>query len=227
MGWTHLRACYGFNMRVWIGGVLTTYPARWFFCDPNAKMFPNPHGAEAEPWLKDFEINKEWGDDGTLKKLDRGINPGYRGLCSVGKPQWFIDGHLPADFLEGPDPIVPFCCGHLPPFNPDPRCPIICGACEHGCSKAKYKVTMKELGSGVTVVVFIVTPTPASCVYFEGNSLWQCTLDLSGVNMVCKIQGTGAPLNVFTSDGPIPCCNLPYTQTGGAAPGFILLIEDA
>ena len=34
--WTYLRACYGFNMRVWIGGVETIFPAHWFFCDEGA-----------------------------------------------------------------------------------------------------------------------------------------------------------------------------------------------
>jgi hypothetical protein len=124
MAWTWLRSCYGFNMRVWVGGVETIYPARWFFCDPDAQWFPSPHGAEASPWLKDFEHNLEWGDDGTLKKLDRGINPGYAGQSFVGDSQWFVDGHLPIEVITQPPACLAPTCGPLPPFNPDPRCPI-------------------------------------------------------------------------------------------------------
>ena len=142
MVWTYLRACYGFNMRVWVGGVETIYPARWFFCDPDAKPFASPHGAEASPWLKQFERNLEWGDDGTLKKLDRGINPGYPGICSVGDPQWFIDGHLPASVGVWKTPVLTPCCGHLPPANSDARCPqdpfVPCVLCQDGTAAAKY-----------------------------------------------------------------------------------------
>lgn len=123
MAWTWLRACYGFNMRVWVGGVETIYPARFFFCDPDAQWFPSPHGAEASPWLKDHEVNEEWGDDGTLKKLDRGINPGYPGQCFVGDPQWFIDGQLPASVGDWTTPVITPCCGYVPTVIPDHRCP--------------------------------------------------------------------------------------------------------
>jgi hypothetical protein len=123
MAWTWLRSCYGFNMRVWVGGQETIYPARWFFCDPNAQWFPSPHGAEANPWLKQYEVNEAWGDDGTLKKLDRGINPGYPGQCFVGDPQWFIDGRLPAAISKYIQPVITPCCEYVPPANTDPRCP--------------------------------------------------------------------------------------------------------
>lgn len=152
MAWTWLRSCYGFNMRVWVGGVETIYPARWFFCDPDAKWFPSPHGAEASPWLKDFEVNEEWGDDGTLKKLDRGINPGYPGQCFVGDPQWFIDGHLPAVVGTWTPPFVTPCCNHVPPANTDSRCPqppqFQCTNCVEGRGAYQYKVVATG-GTGV------------------------------------------------------------------------------
>lgn len=123
MAWTWLRACYNFNLRLFVGGVERVYPARWFFCDPDAQWFPSPHGAEASPWLKQYEVNLDWGDDGTLKKLDRGINPGYPGRCFVGDPQWFIDGQVPASLSTYQTPIITPCCGHVPAASTDPRCP--------------------------------------------------------------------------------------------------------
>lgn len=152
MVWTRLRACYGFDMRVYIGGVETIYPARWFFCDPSARVFPNPHGAEASPFLKDHEVNLEWGEVKGRKTLDRGINPGYPGQCFVGDPQWFIDGQLPAELAIYKPPVLTPCCGYLPPPNPDPRCPVDplvdCGQCPSGKAFRRYKVTYTG-GTGV------------------------------------------------------------------------------
>lgn len=123
MIWTYLRSCYGFDMRVYVGGVEKIYPARWFFCDPDALPFPSPHGAEASPWLKDWEKNESWGEVGTKRTLDRGINPGYPGQCFVGDPQWFIDGQVPAEIAVYVPPVVTPCCGYVPPASIDPRCP--------------------------------------------------------------------------------------------------------
>jgi hypothetical protein len=110
-------------MRLFVGGEEKIYPARWFFCDPDAQRFPSPHGGEASPWLKQFETNLDWGDTGDLKQLDRGINPGYPGQTFVGDPQWFVDGQLPAEFVHQPPLCPPSLCGPLPPINADPRCP--------------------------------------------------------------------------------------------------------
>jgi hypothetical protein len=101
-------------MRVWIGGVETLVPARWFFCAPGAPAFPSPHGAEAGPWLRDNEVNEEWGEVSGPKILDKGVNPGYQGLCHLGADQWFIDGELPANVLAGPTPAIPLCCQLVP-----------------------------------------------------------------------------------------------------------------
>ncbi len=110
-------------MRVWIGGVETLLPARWFFCDADALPFPGEHGAEASPWLKQYEVNDDWGEVAEPRTLDRGINPGYPGQCHVGDPQWFVDGHLPADFATYTAPVLTPCCGYIPPASDDPRCP--------------------------------------------------------------------------------------------------------
>lgn len=129
MIWTHLRSCYGFDMRVFVGGVEKIYPARWFFCDPLAEWFPSPHGAEASPWLKDGEINEAWGEIKGRKTLDRGINPGYPGQCFVGELEWFVDGHVPAVVDQYVPPKLTPCCGHVPCDYSDSRCPqppIVC-----------------------------------------------------------------------------------------------------
>jgi hypothetical protein len=120
MRWTWLRACYSFPMRVYIGGRAYAVPARWYFCDPNAQLYPSPHGCEASPWLLNFERNDAWGEitpwpqdqrpGTTWRGLNRGTNPGYVGLCYVGDRQWFTDGMLPADVLSRPPLPFPDCC---------------------------------------------------------------------------------------------------------------------
>lgn len=119
MIWTWLRSCYRFKMRVFVGGVERIFPARWFWCMPGAQVFPGAHGAEASPWLKNYEVNYDWGEvtpyptdyDGTyIRGLDRGLNPGYPGQCFVGQPGWFIDGRLPAGITDGAPPPYPACC---------------------------------------------------------------------------------------------------------------------
>lgn len=122
MIWTWLRSCYSFRMRVYIGRHEYIVPARWFFTLPGARPFPFPHGAEASPWLKNYERNDEWGEvtpyptdrDADYRRLlDRGLNPGYLGQRYVGEDQWFVDGELPGDILSGsPPPIQKLC---LPP----------------------------------------------------------------------------------------------------------------
>lgn len=124
MIWTYLRSCYSFYMRLYIGGRETVVPARWLFCAPGAKYFPSPHGGEASVWLQNFEVNREWGEvtpwpqdpipPTTWRILDRGINPGYAGLCYVGERQWFNDGRLPADILSRPVTPFPECCFPTP-----------------------------------------------------------------------------------------------------------------
>lgn len=99
-------------MRVWIGGVKTVVPARWFFCDDGAKFFSGEHGCEASPWLKSHEVNTDWGEIEGTKTLDRGVNPGYTGQCSHGDAQWFVDGKLPADIYTR----IPDVCGGCGPF---------------------------------------------------------------------------------------------------------------
>lgn len=110
-------------MRVWVGVHETLLPARWFFCAPGALPFPGEHGAEASPWLKDYEVNDDWGEVKGTKILDKGINPGYPGQCNVGDPQWFVDGQLPAELGVWKDPVLTPCCGYVPSANPDARCP--------------------------------------------------------------------------------------------------------
>lgn len=123
MIWTFLRSCYSFSMRVFVGGQAMTFPARWYFCAKGAKLFPSPHGAEASPWLKNYEVNADWGEvtpyptDPTAsasRGVDRGLNPGYPGLCFVGQPQWFVDGQLPPGILQKQPPPFPACCKPTP-----------------------------------------------------------------------------------------------------------------
>jgi hypothetical protein len=214
-------------MRVFIGGVEVIYPARWFFCDPNAKWFPDPHGAEAQPWLKDFEVNRDWGDVGDLKKLDRGINPGYPGQCSVGNAEWFLDGQLPADFLLGPDPIVPSCCGHLPPFNPDPRCPEKCSGCIAFDPKKVWHFDIKEASGQEVASGNMPGSLTQSCVWFIGNSLATFNLDLSGGKLVFTYTGFGphGPIvNTFQTTEPIDCVNLPFVIDSSSLPPLVLTL---
>lgn len=121
MVWTWLRSCYPFTMRLFIDGVETEVPARWFYTVPGAKQFPFPHGCEASAWLTRHEVNPYWGevtpyplDPEALdsRHTDRGQNPGYQGQCYVGQDSWFIDGQLPA-FSSPPDPL-PECCFRAP-----------------------------------------------------------------------------------------------------------------
>lgn len=114
--WVLMRSCYTFPMRLYIGGVEATYPARWFWCYSIAQFPAMPHGLQASPWLRTGEVNKVWGEvtpyptDPTasfIRGLDRGLNPGYPGQAVIGDPQWFIDGQLPADILAGPIPPMP------------------------------------------------------------------------------------------------------------------------
>jgi hypothetical protein len=119
MVWTYLRSCYSFTMRLYIGGVETHFPARFYWCLSTAKLFPFAHGCESSVWLKNYEINDQWGEvtpyptdsrSFTLRGLDRGLNPGYPGLCFIGQDSWFVDGMLPAGILDGPIPPMPVCC---------------------------------------------------------------------------------------------------------------------
>lgn len=121
MVWTYLRSCYTFPMRVFVGGQEVLLPARWYFCADGAKPFPFAHGGEASPWLKTSmgEVNAAWGEvtpyptdpnANFSRGLDRGLNPGYRGQCYIGDPQWFIDGQLPAGILTQPPPPMAGCC---------------------------------------------------------------------------------------------------------------------
>lgn len=112
-------------MRIFIGGIPYIFPARWFFCNPGAKVFPGGHGCEASPWLSNYERNDAWGevtpyptDPGASysRGLDRGQNPGYAGQCFVGDPSWFVDGELPADILSRPTFSLPPCC-FVPPVE--------------------------------------------------------------------------------------------------------------
>lgn len=121
MQWTYLRSCYGFCLRLFVGGVECVVPARWFWCAEGAQRFPFAHGAEASPWLKNYERNSNWGEitpyptDPTglyTRKLDRGRNHGKPGLAYVGQDQWFIDGQLPSDFFGQGVPLPGWlnCC---------------------------------------------------------------------------------------------------------------------
>lgn len=119
MVWDHLRSCYGFTMRLFIGGQAVTVPARWYFCAPGAQPFPGPHGCAASPWLGNDEVNLDWGEvtpwpkdpnSAVQKVLDNGLNPGYAGQCFTGNPQWFIDGQLPAGIDSGQPLPFDRCC---------------------------------------------------------------------------------------------------------------------
>lgn len=123
MAWTDLRACYGFTMRVFVGGQPVLLPARWFWCTPGAQRWPTPRGCCESPFLGNAEVNNDWGEvtpyptdpnAAALRTLDRGANPGYPGLCSVGDPQWFVDGQLPAGILDGTPPPFSACCRPAP-----------------------------------------------------------------------------------------------------------------
>lgn len=119
MVWEHLRSCYQFTMRVFVGGQPVTVPARWYWCSPGAQPFPGVHGCQSSVWLQNGEVNSDWGEvtpyptDPTadaIRGLDRGANGGYPGQCFVGDPQWFLDGQLPAGILNGPFPPFSACC---------------------------------------------------------------------------------------------------------------------
>lgn len=115
----HLRACYTFTMRLYIGGQQMTFPARWYWALPNALPWQGQHGAEASVWLQNADVNPGWGEvtpypqdpnAASIRGLDRGVNPGYAGQCFVGDPQWFVDGQLPASVLNDPPDPMPSCC---------------------------------------------------------------------------------------------------------------------
>lgn len=211
-------------MRVWVGGVETIYPARFFFADTHAQWFPNPHGAEATPWLKQFERNDDWGDDGTLKKLDRGINPGYPGICSVGDPQWFIDGRLPESILTAIAPSTPACIGHTPPPNPDVRCPpfrslIPCSGCADGSVYSAYRVTFTggtggfAYLNGVHWFLFRFTIPlliEYTAVELGGDNQLQFWFAIEGcvVSVINQgVPGTGA---FYQQAPPVDCLDIPF-----------------
>lgn len=123
MVWEHLRSCYQFTMRVYVGGQAVLLPARWFWCVRGAQPFPGVHGCESSVWLKNAEVNTDWGEvtpyptdpnAANIRGLDRGGNAGYPGQCFVGNPQWFLDGQLPAGILDGPAPPFMPCCKPSP-----------------------------------------------------------------------------------------------------------------
>jgi hypothetical protein len=109
MIWTWMTRTVRFTMRLYVGGVETLVPARWYFCSPNAPYYPFPHGCESRHWLANGEWNAEWGDTNGPEYSISGLNPGYQAHCYVGDPQWFVDGRLPADVLSRPDPLPPCC----------------------------------------------------------------------------------------------------------------------
>jgi hypothetical protein len=59
-------------------------------------------GEESAPGPGEINRYRKWSD---------GTNPGYRGLCFLGDPEWYRTGQLPADVLAGPIPPLPYCCG--------------------------------------------------------------------------------------------------------------------
>ena len=85
-------------------------PARWYFCPKGALPWKGIHGAESSVWLRTGEVNYDWGEVWPRGPWDRGLNPGYRGLCYVGERHWFDDGQLPADILTRPAPAWAACC---------------------------------------------------------------------------------------------------------------------
>jgi hypothetical protein len=113
-------------MRVFIGGEAMYFPARWYFAPPGASLFKQPHGMESSVWVESTQVNWEWGEvtpypkdrsSSVLKKYDKGVNPCYTGHNQVGEDQWFIDGQLPADILDGPPPAFCPSCNPCIPYT--------------------------------------------------------------------------------------------------------------
>lgn len=215
MVWTYLRACYKFNMRLFVGGIEQIYPARWFFCDPDALIFPSPHGAEASPWLKSFEVNDEWGEVEPYKGLDRGINPGYPGQCFVGDPSWFLDGQLPASIATYSPPVVTPCCGHVPPANTDPRCPqpttVGCARCIGGLAALRYVVTATG-GTGDYAILngtyILVNDAPCAWGHITPDGAHSENFRLTSGFVLGELAANYAPVGLVFAEYAIPLVGL-------------------
>lgn len=103
-------------MRLWVGDEEQEFDARWCWASDGAPLFRSPHGCEASFWLQNYEVNLGWGEitpyprdrAATYRRTwDNGANPGYTGNATIGDPQWFIDGVLPASILDGDAPPMP------------------------------------------------------------------------------------------------------------------------
>jgi hypothetical protein len=239
MIWEYLRSCYSFSMRVYVGGVPTIVPARWYWTKPGAKQFPGPHGCAASVWLDNDTTNLDWGevtpwpkdrDSDVRRGLDTGANPGYPGQCLVGDPQWFLDGRLPAGIMDDPVPTVPQCClpvtvsssgglvlggtgQFMAPMGP-------CVGCINGLRPAVFRIiAVGGTGdfSGMNGT-FSLSPNPAgSCSYQGAAGTVLTSIDVGHVLSTINFFDTG------TGGGCFYSMNLPWDcmhQTGGWAGGI-------
>lgn len=107
----YLRTCYSTHFRLWIGGVETIVPARWFFAPKGAKEFAYPNAFVSNVWAKPGEESAPGPGEIDRKRVwDPGGAAGYQGQCFLGDPEWFATGQLPAGVLNPPIPFFPGCC---------------------------------------------------------------------------------------------------------------------
>lgn len=109
----YLNHCYSTTFRLWIGGIETIVPARWYFAPDGAKLFSPPNAFCSNVYAKNMEQSAPGpGEVDRNRVWDDGHNPGYLGQCFAGEPEWFGTGELPASVLVGPTPGFDPCCNN-------------------------------------------------------------------------------------------------------------------
>jgi hypothetical protein len=99
-------------------------PARWYFAPEGAPLLPFPSVFWSNAWMRGEENFHGPGEVPFDRAWDKGVNYGYLAKCTLGDPEWFATGELPASVLTGPIPPLPVCC------NPNPL--VNCSACAGG-----------------------------------------------------------------------------------------------
>lgn len=111
-----LHSFYRRQVTIRVGGKLYRTWMRWYKAPDGAKQLPIPNAILADPWEAQHEA---WGIPVGHwlgpRKWDRGLNTGgYKGLCFVGRPEWYRTLDLPVDVLGLDAPPLPDCCRRNP-----------------------------------------------------------------------------------------------------------------